>query len=112
MAIISIIVGLAILFLGWKLFWFFVAAGGFILAYTYGPQNFRMESPGFILLVAVMTGILGALLALFLKRVAIAVSGFIAGGYAAVELFRSFRVSYDPDSWQIYILGGIIGALR
>lgn len=111
MVIVTFIIGLAILFFGRKIFWLFVAAAGFMLGYSYGPQIFRVESPGLILLIAVFAGIIGALLAILLKEVAIAAGGFIAGGFAAAELVQSTQVSLRMDSWVIFILGGIIGAV-
>ena len=111
MVVITFIIGLMILFFGRNIFWLFVAAAGFMLGYSYGPQIFRVESPELILLIAVITGIIGALLAILLKEVAIAAGGFIAGGFAAAELVRSTQLSPGMDFWVIFILGGIIGAV-
>jgi hypothetical protein len=111
MSVITFIIGLTILFFGRKIFWLFVAAAGFMLGYTYGPQIFRVESPGLILLIAVIVGIIGAFLAILLKEVAVAAGGFIAGGFAAIELVRSTQLSLQMDSWVIFILGGVIGAV-
>lgn len=111
MVVISVIIGLALLFLGRKLFWFFVGAAGFIIGFTYGPQIFQVESRVVILVIALLAGILGALIAIFLKGVAIAIGGFIAGGYIAVEVLRFLDIAVGPEPWLIYLAGGILGAV-
>jgi hypothetical protein len=111
MVIVAIIIGLALLFLGRELFWFFVGAAGFMLGFIYGPQIFRVQTPGMILLIAFMAGIICALLALLLRGVAIALGGFIAGGFVTVELLRSLGIVLGPNQWLAYFLGGIIGAI-
>jgi len=111
MIIIAVIVGSALLFFGRKLFWLFVAAAGFAVGFTYGPLLFHGESPGMTLLIALAAGLIGALLGLFLKGLAIAVGGFMAGGYAAVEISRVLQTYPGPDVRLVYLLGGIIGAV-
>ena len=54
---------------------------------------------------------LGALLALFLQKVAIAVLGFLAGGKLAAGIAASFFVHYAQYSTIIFVIGGIIGAI-
>jgi hypothetical protein len=56
-------------------------------------------------------GGLGALLALFLQKVAIAVLGFFAGGKLATAIAAAFFVHYAQYSTIIFVIGGIIGAI-
>jgi hypothetical protein len=63
------------------------------------------------LLIALVLGILGALLALFLQKVAIAVLGFFAGGKLATAIAAAFFVHYAQYSTIIFVIGGIIGAI-
>jgi len=111
MILVALIVGSALLFFGRKLFWLFVAAAGFAAGFTYGPLLFHVESTGMALLIALIAGLVGALLAVLLKGVAIAVSGFIAGGYAAVEIMRILGAVIHLRVWIIYLVGGILGAV-
>ena len=84
--IISVIVGAAILLFGRKLFWLFVAALGFAVGLEIAAY-FMHEPPVWMtLVIALGLGVLGALLAILLQKLAIAVAGFIAGGRLASAL--------------------------
>jgi hypothetical protein len=56
-------------------------------------------------------GVIGALLALFLQKVAIAVLGFLAGGKIAAALAAAFFVHYAQYSTIVFVVGGILGAI-
>jgi hypothetical protein len=45
------------------------------------------------------------------QQIAIAVAGFIFGGYALLSLLAALGVSVSPWEWLVYIIGGIIGAV-
>ena len=64
-----------------------------------------------MLLVALAFGVLGALLALFLQKIAIAVLGFLAGGKLASAIAVAFFVHYAQYSTIIFVVGGVIGAI-
>ena len=55
--------------------------------------------------------LLGALLALFIQKVAIAVLGFLAGGKLATAVAAAFFVQYAQYSTIIFVIGGVIGAI-
>src|SRR5205823_2666174 len=92
--IISVIVGVAILFFGRKLFWLFVAALGFAVGLQIAAYFMREPPQWMTLLVALGCGIIGALLAILLQKIAIAVAGFVAGGRIAWALAASFYVDH------------------
>ena len=64
-----------------------------------------------VLLVAVIAGILGAVLAYFFYNVAIAAAGFLAGGRLGVELVAALAPSAAQATWLAFIAGGVIGAV-
>ena len=101
----KILVGIFLLIFGRKLFWLFVAGIGFFAATGFSSQLFRSQPEWFILIFALATGIIGALLAVFLQRITIGLAGFLAGGYLTlgVELARL--------AWLPLIIGGIVGAM-
>lgn len=111
MFILNFIIGLILLFFGRKFFWLFVAAVGFILGFTYGPEILNLKPSLASLVAGLIAGIIGALLAVFLKRAAIALAGFAGGGYLAVTFLRYVRVETELSFWVIYVIGGIIGAI-
>jgi hypothetical protein len=111
--IITLITGLAALLFGRQLFWLFVAIVGFIVSFNLA-REFLVDQPDWmILLIALVIGLLGALLAVALQYVAAAIAGFLAGGYALFSLLNILEINIGQEwlSWVVFILGGIIGAL-
>src|SRR5882762_9007846 len=91
-AIVGALIGVVILLFGRKLFWLCVAAVGFAAGVELAPHLVHEPSPLLALTVALVLGFMGALLALFLQKIAIAVAGFLAGGKLAVAIAASFFV--------------------
>ncbi|HKS31659.1 MAG TPA: hypothetical protein VJR28_04560, partial [Chthoniobacterales bacterium] len=60
---------------------------------------------------AILLGFIGALLALFVQKLAIGLAGFIAGGRFAVGLVATFVAQYASHYWLIFIIGGLIGTI-
>ncbi|MEY2490109.1 MAG: hypothetical protein QOC70_2051 [Verrucomicrobiota bacterium] len=109
--IIGVIVGAAILLFGRKLFWLFVAALGFAVGIELATY-FMTDPPVWMtLVIALGLGILGALLAILLQKLAIAVAGFVAGGRAALALLAAFYADYSHYRGITFVIGGILGAL-
>jgi hypothetical protein len=109
--IIGVLIGITILFFGRKLFWLCVAAVGFAVGVEIAPLLVNESSSLLVLLIALIFGVLGALLALFLQKVAIAILGFLAGGKLATAIAAAFFVQYAQYSTIIFVIGGIIGAI-
>ena len=109
--IFSILIGVVILFFGRKLFWLCVAAIGFAAGVELAPHLVQEPSALLSLTIAILLGIIGALLALFLQKIAIAVLGFLAGGKLAGAIAAAFFVHYAQHSTIIFVIGGIIGAI-
>lgn len=109
--IISAIIGVIILFAGRRIFWLCVAAIGFAAGVELVPHVFPQPTPLLSLSVALVAGFLGALLALFLQKIAIGVAGFLGGGKLAVALAAAFTAVSDTYYTVIFIAGGIVGAI-
>ena len=109
--IVSAIIGVVILFFGRRLFWLCVAAIGFAAGVELAPHLFHEPTPLLALSIAVILGLVGALLATFLQKIAIGVAGFLAGGKLAGAIAGAFFVQYAQYTWLTFIIGGIIGAL-
>ena len=110
-AIVGALIGVVILLFGRKLFWLCVAAVGFAAGVQIAPYLVHEPSPTMALIIALVLGLIGALLALFLQKVAIAVLGFLAGGKLAGVISAAFLVHYAQYSAIIFVVGGIIGAI-
>ena len=106
----AILVGVLLLFLGRKLFWLFVAAVGFIVGSELAAVAFPHE-PGWTLLAGVVLGLIGAVLALFLQKIAVGAAGFLAGGYFLMALSRAWELHAPGNSWISFLVGGFVGAI-
>ena len=62
-----------------------------------------------VLAIALLAGLIGALLSVFLQKLAIALAGFAAAGYLCAILLT--RLKLESFAWVGFILGGIVGAV-
>src|SRR6266536_4606077 len=108
---VGALIGIVILFFGRKLFWLCVAAVGFLAGIELAPHLVTEPSALLELAVALVLGVLGALLAFLLQKIAVAVVGFLAGGKLASAIAAAFFVHYSQYSTIIFVVGGLIGAM-
>jgi hypothetical protein len=109
--IVGALIGIVILLFGRKLFWLCVAAVGFLAGIELAPHLITEPSPLLQLTVALVLGLLGALLAFLLQKIAIAVVGFLAGAKLAGAIAAAFFVHYAQYSTIVFVVGGVIGAI-
>jgi len=110
LSVISLILGVALLVAGRKLFWLFVAAAGFVTGMQLATQFW--QGPELLaIVIGLVVGVIFALLAIFLQSVAIGIAGFLAGGYILTVLASMIGLNQGAFSWIVYIIGGIIGVL-
>src|SRR5438034_5425829 len=109
--ILSVVIGAVVLLFGRKLFWLCVAAIGFAAGVELAPHLVHEPSALLSLTIALLLGIIGALLAVFLQKIAVAVLGFLAGGKLAGALAAAFFVQYAQYSTFIFLFGGLAGAI-
>jgi hypothetical protein len=108
---VGALVGVVILLFGRRLFWLCVAAVGFAAGVEIAPHLVHEPSQLLALSLALILGFIGALLALFLQKIAIAVVGFLSGGKLALALAAAFLGNASQYYWLTFIIGGIVGAL-
>lgn len=108
---VSIAVGAALLLFGRRLYWLFVAGAGFAIGATLAAELLQAEAVWVRLLAAVLAGLVGLVSALFLQRVAIAIAGFIAGGYVLATLVNAFVGIGTGLYWGLFVVGGLVGAI-
>lgn len=109
MFIINLLLGVSLLFWGRKLFWLFIAAAGFFTGWQLAQVVTHNEVVGVI--VGIVFAIIGALLAMFLKTIAIGVAGFLMGGSVLLSLAGMIGLDQGMAAWVVYIIGGIGGAI-
>jgi hypothetical protein len=107
---LRIVVGLGVLALGRQLFWLFVGGVGFVFGINLATRMLEGQSDQAILIIALIIGVIGAVFALFLQRLAVGIAGFLGGSVIAINLLNVFNL--DLGSTLVpFILGGIIGLI-
>jgi uncharacterized membrane protein YeaQ/YmgE (transglycosylase-associated protein family) len=106
----EILVGFVLLLFGRRLFWLFVGATGFIVGTEIATSMFEHQA-GLILISALVLGLVGAVLAIFLQKAAIGTGGFIAGGYFMMTLLNAWALQAPERAWISFVVGGVIGAM-
>jgi hypothetical protein len=109
MNVIATIIGLFLLLVGRRLFWLFVGGAGFLAGVIITRELIPIDPPWLALVLALLAGVAGALLGLFLQKLAVALAGFAVGGMALMSL-----AGLSPNDWLplvLFLAGGILGAL-
>jgi hypothetical protein len=105
------IVGMVLLLAGRRLYWLFIGIAGFALGVAVASYFTKGESQSVVLLIGLVAGLAGVLLANALQRLALAVAGFVAGGYALANLVGLLGIHLSVENWVLYLVGGIAGTL-
>ncbi len=109
---ITLIIGLALLVLGRKLFWLFVGAIGFLAGMQFATAYLQGYGENIVLIAAIAGGLVGIVLAIFVQKVAILAGGFVGGGYLALNIVQgTMGESVGQSAWIAFIVGGILGAI-
>jgi len=109
--VVNIVFGLLVLTLGRKLFWLFVGLIGFAVGFHYGVSVWQLQSQLLLIGIAALTGIIGAVLAVFFQKIAVGLAGFAGGGYITLNLINLLGMRLDQLAWLPYLIGGVIGML-
>ena len=107
---LQIAVGVSLLMLGRKLYWLFVAAVGFLAAMAFVADVFQPESQWMVLAVAVVAGLVGALAAVFLQKIAISIAGFVAVAYLVTEIGPDLGLDGQVQI-AVMVVAGALGAI-
>jgi len=109
MKFLVIVLGLIMLIFGRKLFWLFVSIVGFLVGMEFIDLLLVDQSIWVKLLGGLGAGLLGALLAIFVQRVAFVLAGFFAGAYFALLLAHPLGIA--GSSLILAVAGGVVGAI-
>lgn len=102
--LLHIAAGLALVLAGRRLFWVFVGVIGFLLGFQVG-NTFFADSP-MTLLLALAVGVVAALLALGLQKIAIILGGAAAGWLLGMQLAVALGLG---DPWGVVL--GVVTAV-
>jgi hypothetical protein len=108
-AIVNVVIGIALLTTGRRLYWVFVGAAGFLFASSLASTFLSSEPEWVALAIALAAGLIGIVLAIFTQRFAVGAAGFLLGGYALASLFFAVGLESTGWMWLALVGGGIIG---
>ncbi|MCB0111868.1 MAG: hypothetical protein KDE53_38350 [Caldilineaceae bacterium] len=109
-SILQIVFSIVPLLFGRRLFWVFVAVAGFLIGLALSGILLSNQSQLVHLLVGIIVGLVGGVLAMYLTKPMAAVGGFFALGSAALLLSMPLGIS-GGGRWVFFLVAGIIGAL-
>jgi hypothetical protein len=102
----TLLVGLAVLLFGRRLFWLFVGAAGFAVG-LHAARVAWADAPEWLVVVAALVlGVLGAVLAILFQWLAVGLGGFAVGVH--VSLLAADALSLNgPWLWAVVFAAGI-----
>lgn len=109
--LVEFFLGVLLLATGRRLYWLFIGVVGFIFGFDLARWLLPHQPRGTAVAVGLVFGLAGAILAVFLQKVAIAAAGFLAGGHLLPQVMRAFGMATHQNHWVLFIAGGIAGAL-
>jgi hypothetical protein len=108
--IVNLILGIMLVLSGRKLFWLFVGGMGFIISLSLALQIFSGQPRWMLVIFAIIVGIVGAFLTIFLEKAAVILGGFLAGAYLLAGLANVLNLGHT-FGWLPYLVGGIMGSV-
>ena len=104
-----VVAGLLLLFLGRQLYTALIGLVGFFVVYGI-PQDLLSLTSEIRLLMAVGVGVLAALLAFIVRKVAVALAGALLGAGAALWAISFYGVRWDVLWWIVIAAAAVLGA--
>ena len=111
-----LLLGLLLLLLGRHLFWLFVGVVGFVSGLRLSEHLLPGRADDVVIVFSLVVGLMAAVLAVALRRIALAAAGFLAGGYLLMQLLAATAqgvpaTAGDLAPWVVFVVGGLIGAV-
>lgn len=111
-----LLLGVVLLAFGRKLFWVFVGAVGFVAGIRFAEHFHLNVSDDTVIVYSIIFGVVCAVMAVAIRKVAVAAAGFFAGGYFLVQLFNvsgglGAGGGAQVAPWLLFLVGGVVGAV-
>lgn len=107
---LPVILGALLLFFGRKLFWLCLALLGFFFTFGLVSELTEEASESLTLFLAVGLGVVGALLAVFLQKIAVGAAGFLFGGGATLFLIDFYALEVGGLELLLVLVGAVVAA--
>jgi hypothetical protein len=108
---LRLFLGAMLMIQGRKLYWLFVGGIGFFVTLTLLDAPYSGMSVQTANIIAVIIALIGAVIAIFLQRLAIFLGGFLGGGYLLIVAFELFGAQLGELNFFFFLIGGVVGAL-
>jgi len=108
---VYIALGIILLLAGRKLYWLTIGVLGFLAGMFFAMRFIPAHPAWMTYVIGAGSGILGAIAAVVIQRIAIAALGFLAGGFLLANVFEEFHWMQHDAFLFPFLVGGVIGAL-
>lgn len=108
---LKLFLGAMLMIQGRKLYWLFVGGVGFFVTLLLLDPPYSGMSVQTARIFAVIVAFIGAVMAIFLQRLAVFVGGFLGGGYLLVLLVELFGARLGDLNFFLFLVGGVVGGL-
>ncbi len=108
---INTLAGVCLIMFGRRLYWLFVGLVVMLYGLLAAPQLLLGRPGWMVVAVALGAGALAGILAVFFKRIVMAVGGFLAGGFFAFSLAHHFHLTMEYAPWIAGAIAGILCAV-
>lgn len=109
--LVALAVGIVLLIAGRRVFWLAVGVAGFVFAMVLALRWLDPEPLWLVLGLSFLAGAVGAILAILLQRVAVAVAGFLVGGWGGLALWIQLGGAEGPEALLAFLVAGILAAI-
>ena len=107
---LAVLMGIALITMGRRLFWLLVGLAGFVVGWMVAA-TYLLDLAMPPLAVAVLTGLLGVLVALFAQKVAVMLAGLVVGALIGQWLLAYLPISTSSWDALIIIAAALAGAI-
>ena len=111
MLIAQLVIGALLLVFGRKVFWLFVGGLGFLAGMTLASRFIEGGSGTMLLIFGLIGGLIGAGVAVFIQKIAVAVAGFLGGGFLGYFVAHLLGIQADGFPWIPVLICGVLGIL-
>lgn len=108
---LALLVGIVLLVAGRRVFWLAVGAAGFVFALVLALRWLDAEPVWLLVGLAFLAGFVGAVLAVVLQRVAVALAGFLVGGWAGLALWLLLGGVEGFGALLAFLVAGVVAAI-
>lgn len=108
---LNVFLGILLLFAGQRLFWLYISLLGFIFGFNVAEYYLQDYSTVLIYLAAIISGLVGVFIAVFLQRVAVVLAGVLTGIILGLEFYNSLMQESEIIMWAMFAIGGTAGGV-